>query len=243
MTTRDELVTMVGRALGGGAYAECTQAGKELADQSKLPRKVAENLGAGFGQWDFFPEAAEIVDWALAYVPPETPEDVWTIARTWSSDDTAKKHTILALVGLDLLKHELRRVPVPELQPLADENRAAKLLALRAELGLAVPKGAVEAATARAAPKAAAAPKKAAAAPPADPTVMRRMPRPEFKKPEKAAPPPPAKRFTHPKFGEGTLEAQSGEGPEAKLTIKFDAGSKTLQAKYVTEVPAPDAPA
>ncbi len=233
MTTRDELVTLVARALGGGSYVECTQAGKELAEEAKLPRKVAENLGAGFGQWDFFPEAAEIVDWALAYVPPETPEDVWTIARTWSSDDTEKRQTILALVGLDLLKHELRRIPVPELQPLADENRAAKLLALRAELGLAVPKGAAEAAAPK---KAAAAPKKVAAAPPADPTVMRRMPRPEFKKPEKAAPPPPAKRYAHPKFGEGTLEAQSGEGPEAKLTIKFDAGTKTLQAKYVTEV-------
>jgi hypothetical protein len=236
MTTRDELVTLVGRALGGGAYAECTQAGKELADQSKLPRKVAENLGAGFGQWDFFPEAAEIVDWALAYVPPETPEDVWTIARTWSADDAGKKHTILALVGLDLLKHELRRIPVPELQPLADENRAAKLLSLRAELGLAVPKGAAAAARA-APPKAAPAPKKAAPAAASDPTEVRRMPRPEFKRPEKAAAAPPRKRFTHPKFGEGVLEAQSGEGPEAKLTIKFDAGTKTLQAKYVTEVP------
>jgi len=43
-------------------------------------------------------------------------------------------------------------------------------------------------------------------------------------------------RFLHPKFGEGMLISQDGDGPEAKLTIKFESGSKTLLAKYVTEV-------
>lgn len=224
---------MVARAHGAGAYAECTAAGKALADQSKLPRKVAENLGAGFGQWDFFPEPSEIVDWALAYVPPATPEDVWTLARLWATDDAEKRHTILALVGLDLLKHELRRIAVPELAPLAEETRAGRLLTLRAELGLAVPKG--SAAVAPEAPAKAKAPRSERAAAPKR-EIPTKMPMPEFKRPVKPPPPPPPKRYHHPKFGEGVLEAQSGTGPEAKLTIKFESGSKTLQAQYVKEL-------
>ncbi len=62
------------------------------------------------------------------------------------------------------------------------------------------------------------------------------MPKPDFKRPAKAAPPADAKRFQHPKFGVGVLEAQDGVGPDAKLTIKFESGSKTLLARYVTEL-------
>jgi hypothetical protein len=64
------------------------------------------------------------------------------------------------------------------------------------------------------------------------------MPRATFRPPVKPAPQAAAKRFHHPKFGEGVLEAQDGVGPEAKLTIKFASGSKTLLARYVTESPA-----
>ena len=46
---------------------------------------------------------------------------------------------------------------------------------------------------------------------------------------------PPARKFQHPKFGEGLLESQEGEGTDAKLTFKFAASSKTLLARYVTE--------
>lgn len=238
--SRDEIVTLVARAHGAGAYAECTAAGKALADRSALPRKVAENLGAGFGQWDFFPEPAEIVDWAMTYEAPKTPEDVWALARGWASDDAEKRPTILALIGLDLLKHELRRIAVPELAPLAEETRAGRLLALRAELGLAVPKGATAEAPGSASapgPSGAPKPKAARAAPKAAFEIPAKMPKPEFKAPVKAPPPPPPKRYAHPKFGEGVLEAQSGTGPEAKLTIKFESGSKTLQAKFVSELP------
>ena len=79
--TRDELVAMVANAHKGSAYGEAQLAGQTLAAQSKLPKLVAENLGAGFGQWNFFPEAAEIVAFALAYVPPSTAEDLWELAR------------------------------------------------------------------------------------------------------------------------------------------------------------------
>jgi hypothetical protein len=56
------------------------------------------------------------------------------------------------------------------------------------------------------------------------------------------APPPPAAkawapggRVTHVKFGDGTIEAVAGEGDEAKLTIAFGVGKKTLLAKFVTK--------
>ena len=63
-----------------------------------------------------------------------------------------------------------------------------------------------------------------------------RMPKPEFKRPPKVEPAPPAKKYAHPKFGEGALVSQDGEGPEAKLTIRFESGPKTLLARYVTLV-------
>jgi hypothetical protein len=225
---REELVALVARAHQGAAYAESQLAGKELAAQSELPTLVAQNLGAGFGQWDFFPEAGDIVEFALAYKRPATSEDVWSLARAWADDDAAGRHTILALVGRDVLMHELRRVEVPELRELIDETKPARVREIRQKLGLAV--GADDAPAPKAkTPRVRAAPKPEA-------PIPARMPRPEFKRPAKAEPAPPAKRFTHPKFGQGVLEAQSGEGPDAKLTIKFEAGSKTLLARYVTEV-------
>ena len=50
--------------------------------------------------------------------------------------------------------------------------------------------------------------------------------------------PAAAKKFNHPKFGDGELVSQDGVGEEAKLTIKFAAGTKTLLARFVTEVPS-----
>jgi hypothetical protein len=229
--TRDELVTMVGRAHGDSAYSDSTLTGRLLAAQSKLPRVIAENLGAGFGQWDFFPEAADIVDFALGYVPPATEDDVWTMARAWASDDAASRHTLLALVGREILQHELRRIEIPKLRELFSETRANRIHALRTELGLAVSAAPISKpeTTRKAAPRAERAPVEKR-------EIPTRMPKPEFKKPAKAAPPPAQRRFQHPKFGEGVLESQNGEGAEAKLTIKFASGSKTLQAQYVTEL-------
>lgn len=231
--SRDELVTMVARAHQDAAYGESAVAGRLLAAQSKLPRLIAENLGAGFGQWEFFPEAADIVDFAFAYTPPSTEEDVWTLARTWASDDAAGRHTLMALVGREIVQHELRRIDVPKLRELFDEVRPTRALELRKELGLNVPASEAK----RSAPTAARTNTRARAAEPKR-EIPTRMPRPEFKRPAKPEPPPPPKRFHHPKFGEGVLESQSGTGPEAKLTIKFEGGSKTLQAQYVTELPA-----
>jgi hypothetical protein len=240
--SRDELVALVAKAHHDSAYGESQLAGKTLAAQSKLPKIIAENLGAGFGQWDFFPEATEIVDFAFAYAPPSNEEDVWKMARTWASDDAASRHTLMALVGREILQHELRRIDVPKLRELFDEARSSRALALRASLGLAVPVGPVATPEAkRKAPGEPAAPGAAAPvkrAPVEKREIPTRMPKPEFKKPPPPAPPPIAKRFQHPKFGEGVLEAQDGAGPEAKLTIKFEVGSKTLLAKYVTELPS-----
>lgn len=243
--SRDELVTMVARAHHASAYSESAVAGRTLAAQSKLPRLVAENLGAGFGQWDFFPEAAEIVDFALAYAPPSTEEELWAMARAWASDDAAGRHSLLALVGRDVLRHELRRIDVPKLRALFDESRSVRARALRVELGLAVPALApTTREKAEDAPKATRAraelapAKTTAAAKPVKREIPTRMPAPEFKRPEKAPPPPPPKRFAHPKFGEGVLVSRTGEGPEAKLTIQFESRSLTVQAKYVTELPS-----
>src|SRR5215471_12812551 len=95
---RDELVKLVAHAHREASYAESTRAGQVLAAQSKLPRLVAENLGAGLGQWDFFPEADEIVDFALAYGAPSNEGEVWAIARAWASVDAAGGRSVLALV-------------------------------------------------------------------------------------------------------------------------------------------------
>jgi len=259
--SRDELVALVARAHGDSAYGESARAGRTLAAQCKLPKLVAENLGAGFGQWTFFPEAAEIVDFAFAYVPPASEEDVWAMARAWADDDAASRPTLMTLVGREILQHELRRIEVPQLRELFDEIRPARIRELRTALGLAVAVGAAaKAERKRAAPAiapspAAASPDAVAAgadAPPspgavaapakrapaaATPGVPARMPKPEFKRPPKAPPPAAAKRFAHPKFGEGVLEAQDGVGPDAKLTLKFESGTKTLLARYVSEVP------
>jgi hypothetical protein len=242
VVSRDELIAMVAGALGNATYAEASLAGKTLAAGSKLPKLVAENLGAGFGQWEFFPEAAEIVDFAQSYVPPATAEDVWALARSWASDDAAGRRTLLALVGREILQHELRRVDVPELRAFFDEKRASRALELRASLGLEVP--AAKTAKATKTPRADTTTRKpnapAAGQPTAatatKPDVPARMPKPAFVRPPKAAPPPEAPRFRHPKFGEGVLESREGTGPDAKVTIKFESGSKTLLARFVTEV-------
>ncbi len=232
--TRDELVLLVAGAHKSSGYADATLAGRTLAAQSKLPKVIAENLGAGFGQWSFFPEAAEIVDFALGYVPPSTEEDVWALARSWASDDAAARPTLMALVGREIVLHELRRVDVAALREMLEETRPTAARALRASLGLAV----------TAAPPAKAEPKRKAAAPapvraPAEaPPIPARMPKPELRRPPKAEAGPPPKKFLHPKFGEGVLASQDGVGPDAKLTIKFVGGPKTLLARYVTEVPA-----
>lgn len=223
---------MVARAHGDAPYAECTLAGRTLAASSKLPKKVAENLGAGFGQWDFFPSAAEIVDFALGYVPPAAPEDALALARAWAADEAAGRPTPLALVGREILQHELRRFDLPALRAAVDEVDPTRARELRVAIGLEVASekpGTTP--VKRPAPRA----KRAAAAPVRE--IPTRMPKPEFKRPP---PPPPAaaaRRFSHPKFGEGVLVSQDGAGEDAKLTIKFAEATKTLLAKFVTELP------
>ena len=51
---------MVARAHRDAPYAEAQAAGRALAAQSRMPQLVAVNLGAGFGQWDWFPEAEDV---------------------------------------------------------------------------------------------------------------------------------------------------------------------------------------
>ena len=254
--TRDELIALIARAHQASTYGESALAGRTLAAQSRLPKVIAENLGAGFGQWDFFPEAADIVDFALAYTSPATEEELWTMARAWASDDAAARQTLIALIGREILQHELRRIDVPKLRDLLDEAKPARARELRVSLGLEVralapakaeskrskPTVAASPAPAAHQTKPAASPFAAASVPaPASVSagpreIPTRMPKPQFKRPPKPAPPADAKKFQHPKFGEGVLESQDGVGPEAKLTIKFDTGSKTLLARYVTEL-------
>lgn len=246
---REELVTLVARAHLGAPYAECKVAGAALADQSQLPRRFAENLGAGFGQWTFFPEPHEFVEFACAYVSPQTADDVWALARAWAADDAASRHTVLALVGRELLQLELQRIAVPELAALFAE-RGARALEKRRALGLDMPP-ARERATAAAAPKRS--PPEAAPNGDAPPPAVRaaapaaaaaksapvegplKMPKPTLTR-VKPPPPPPPRHFTHPKFGAGVLERVDGAGDDAKLTIRFESGTKTLLARFVTEV-------
>jgi PcrA/UvrD tudor domain len=235
--SRDELITMVARAHGNAPYAESAHAGRTLAASSKLPKKIAENLGAGFGQWDFFPSAVEIIDFALGYVPPAAPEDAWALARAWAADEAGGRSTPLALVGREILQHELRRFDLPDLRAAVDEVGPARARELRVAIGLEVgPEK--ETKTATTAKLSSPRPKRSASTSTAPPReIPTRMPKPEFKRPP---PPPPAaaaKRFSHPKFGEGVLVSQDGAGEDAKLTIKFAAATKTLLARFVTELP------
>ena len=232
--TRDELVAMVAGAHTGSGYTDAALAGRTLAAQSKLPRVIAENLGAGFGQWTFFPEAAEIVDFALAYAPPSTEEELWVLARSWAADDAAARHTLMALVGREIVQHELRRVDVAPLRQLLEETRPTPARALRESLGLAVAAALPTKAEPRRKKAVAVAPVRA---PAAAPVSLPRMPKPELKRPAKADAAPPPRRFVHPKFGEGVLASEDGAGPDAKLTIKFESGPRTLLARYVAEVP------
>jgi hypothetical protein len=230
----------VARSHQGGNYAESALAGRELAERSKLPRQVAENLGAGLGQWSFFPDPADIVDFACAYVPPSTEEEVWVMARAWASDDAATRPTMWTLIGREILQMELRRIAVPKLRELFDELRASRALVLRKSLGLDVPapRATVGKTARKSAPVAAKpAPEPARAPAPARaPEGPQRMPKPALVRPEKRAPEPPPKQFQHPKFGVGVLERIDGKGPDAKLTIRFAAETKTLLARFVTEV-------
>jgi hypothetical protein len=238
--TREELIAMVTRAHTESAYSASSLAGQTLAAQSKLPTNIAVNLGAGFGQWEFFPEIADIVDFACSYAPPSTEDELHALARTWASDDAARRPTLMALVGREILQHELRRFDVPALRELFEEARPARALALRASLGLAVSVAPAatpgKAAARKPAPPAKAAPA-AKPAPPAREGGLTRMPKPVFVPPPRRAPELPARRFAHPKFGEGLLERQDGVGDDSKLTIKFDGGTKTLLARFVTELP------
>jgi hypothetical protein len=233
--TREELIELVTRAHLGSSSGGSELAGETLATRSRLPRVIAFNLGAGFGQWDFFPDVAEIVDFACAYVPPTNEEELQALARRWASDDAAQRPTVLALVGREILQHELRRIDVPPLRALVEETRPARALALRTSLGFPVRPSTPPTTGKRTAVR------KATPAPKA-PSVgtdggMARMPKPAFVAP-KRDPLPPARRFRHPTFGEGLLERQDGAGPESKLTIKFAGGSKTLLARFVTEIPS-----
>lgn len=241
--SREDLVLLVARAHHGAPYAECKIAGAALAEQSKLPRLIAENLGAGFGQWTFFPEPAEVVTFACTYAPPQTSDDVWALARQWASDDAAGRPTVLVLVGRELLQVELRRIDVPELRALFAESQGPAAMALRKTLGLDIPAPRATPAKAAAAPavreaeatspKRAPAAKKTPVATTADGTL--KMPKPVLTR-AKVEPPPPPRHFEHPKFGVGVLEKLDGVGPEAKLTIRFEAGTKTLLARFVAEV-------
>ena len=55
---------------------------------------------------------------------------------------------------------------------------------------------------------------------------------------------PPAERpawevgatVAHARFGEGIIKSVSGAGADAKVTVKFESGDKTLLAKFVTRV-------
>jgi hypothetical protein len=232
---------MVTRAHGNAPYAESALAGRTLAASSKLPEKVAVNLGAGFGQWDFFPSAAEIVDFALGYAAPASPDEAWALARAWAADDAGQRPTPLALVGREILQHELRRFDLPDLRAAIDEVDPARARELRIAAGLEVPpeKARTTAAkpttTSKSAAPRAKRPAPAAAAPPRE--IPTRMPKPEFKRPPPPSPVAAARKFSHPKFGDGVLVSQDGAGADAKLTIKFAEATKTLLAKFVTELP------
>jgi hypothetical protein len=236
--SREELIALIAGAHHASAYSDSALAGRMLAAQSKLPKLIAENLGAGFGQWDFFPEAADIVDFALAYEPPSTQEQLWTLVRSWASDHAASRQTVMALVGREIVQHELRRIDVPKLRELFSEARPARARELQVSLGLEVRPLDPAKPEIKRSPRSTAAPHaKRAAAPVGAREIPARMPKPQFKSPPKPAAAPDARRFTHPKFGEGVLKSQDGVGPDAKLTIHFESGPRTLLARYVTELP------
>lgn len=242
--SRDELIALVEKTHKDATYVDATAAGKTFAAHSKLPTLVAHNLGAGFGQWDFFPEAAEIVDFACSYVAPTNEEEMVELARRWSSDDANKRHTVLNLIGKEILRHELKRLDVPKLHDLVGAIHGTKSIEARKALGFEIrPEKAPRPSREPRAPREGAPAVPEPRLPPEKTAEGAfKMPKPKFVKPPPKAAPAAARKFTHPKFGEGVLEKTEGVGDEMKLTIKFGAGSKTLLAKFVTEVPGDATP-
>ena len=172
---------------------------------------------------------------------PRTEDEMIELARKWSSDDAANRHTLMNLIGKEILRHELARVPVPQLQELVEATRGTRALEVRKSLGLDVPAGKVTAParTPRAPTEPRIATENAPRPPPPEKTAEGafKMPKPKFVKPPPKAPAAAPRKFTHPKFGEGVLEKQEGVGDATKLTIKFATGSKTLLSRFVTEMP------
>jgi hypothetical protein len=136
----------------------------------------------------------------------------------------------------------LRRIDVPKIRTLVVETNAARARELRAELGLDVPpSSAVKPPRARAdKPVREKRPRPPPQAPAPNGDMLMKMPKPDWRANAKPppAPPPEPKRYSHPKFGEGVLQSSDGVGEDAKLTIKFEGGTKTLLARYVTELPS-----
>ena len=118
---REELLALVERAHGEGAHVfDHDRAANALASMSRLPRAIAETLGAGLEQLAAeWPSTSDIVDFALAYEPPATREELFALLRRWLDDRTAGRPTVLVAIGEDLLAERQAALGTPELARIA----------------------------------------------------------------------------------------------------------------------------
>jgi hypothetical protein len=209
--SRDDLVALVARAYRAGAsWSDGERAGQALAARSALPPEMAHQLGSGWGPLPFSGEPEELVDFALSYRAPSTAGELLALARLWAQDWIAGKKSLHAALGGDLVKQALSTVPLPELAPLMRALQRQREALMRAEM---IKLGLVSSL-----------PEPLPEPPPAEPSAPA------------AAPVPVTRRFRHPKFGEGELLSEEGEGAQAKVTIRFRSGDKTLLASFVEPI-------
>jgi hypothetical protein len=142
--TRAELEALLARVDANAPSVWWDRAGDALASMSKLPRELAHQLGSGTGQLPCWPPAAEIVDFALAYSPPTTRDEVLALARRWLEDEEAGRRSIHVAIGQALLQDAHRRLELRELDSIiaglgvgTAPRRKVALESLRALVGIA----------------------------------------------------------------------------------------------------------
>lgn len=140
---RAELEAHLARVDASAPSVVWYRAGDALASMSRLPHELAHQLGSGTGTLPCWPPTAEIVDFALAYEPPTTRDEVLALARRWLEDDDAGRCSIHVAVGEALLFDGYQRLALRELDSImahlaagTTARREIALESLRALVGI-----------------------------------------------------------------------------------------------------------
>lgn len=110
------LLALVERAHRVGARSiDQQRAGDALAKRSRLPEDLAHDLASGCGQFVPWPEPADIVRFALQYVPPSSRDELLALVRDWLADMDGGHATTLAAVGERLFRERQATLQIADL--------------------------------------------------------------------------------------------------------------------------------